>query len=98
MAAQPPGDVPQGYKDALPGKIAQPERVNFDEPPAKLLDRLYKQQTKHNYKKRQTANNCLGSLIRRGWRKCPYLKTCWINADPGKGSGIVTERLCQRCQ
>lgn len=62
-------------KNALPGKIGQPERVNFVEPPAKLLDRIYKQQTKRNYKKTTYGKQLFAKLdpvIASG--KCPYLK------------------------
>ena len=46
-----PEIFPSNIRNAFPGKIVQPETVNFDEPPAKLLDRLYRQYTKRTYKK-----------------------------------------------
>lgn len=46
-----PEIFPREIQNALPNKASQPERVNFNEPPAQLLDRIYKQQTKRNYKK-----------------------------------------------
>jgi hypothetical protein len=52
-----------------------PEKVNFDEPPAKLLDRLYLQQTKRHYEKVVHGRQLFAKLdpyIARD--KCPYLK------------------------
>jgi hypothetical protein len=46
-----PDLFPQEVKKALPPKIATPEAVNFDLPPAKLLDKLYKDKLKRSYKK-----------------------------------------------
>ena len=46
-----PEIFPSNIRNAFPEKIVQPETVNFDEPPAKLLDRLYRQHTKRTYKK-----------------------------------------------
>lgn len=62
-------------RSALPRKIDQPERVNFDEPPAKLLDRVYKQQTKRNYKKTTYGHQLFAKLDPdTAVAKCPYLK------------------------
>lgn len=62
-------------KNALPGKIAQPERVNFVEPPAKLLDRIYKQQTRRNYKKTTYGKQLFAKLDPAvATEKCPCLK------------------------
>lgn len=36
-----PNIFPVGVKRAFPTKIDNPEKVNFNEPPAKLLERLY---------------------------------------------------------
>ena len=61
--------------NAFPSKIVQPERVNFVEPPAKLLDRVYQQQTRRNYKKTTYGKQLFAKLdpnIAIG--KCPYLK------------------------
>jgi len=46
-----PDLFPNEIRSGLPGKIAKPETVNFDEPPAKLLDRLYQDRLKRSYKK-----------------------------------------------
>lgn len=41
----------KAVRTALPGRAAQPEVVNFNEPPAKLLDRLYSEKLGRRYKK-----------------------------------------------
>ncbi|MBM4092949.1 MAG: DUF4276 family protein [Planctomycetes bacterium] len=69
-----PTIFPQVIRNALPNTIAQPEGVDFTEPPAKLLDRLYQQQTKRNYKKTTYGRQLFTKLdpgIATG--KCPYL-------------------------
>jgi hypothetical protein len=42
-----PGEVRRGF----PGRVGQPETVNFTEPPSKLLSRLYKDNLHRTYKK-----------------------------------------------
>ncbi len=42
---------PAEVRNAFSGKITQPESVNFDEPPAKLLKRLYRDKLHNDYKK-----------------------------------------------
>jgi hypothetical protein len=62
-------------RNALPPKIEQPERVNFVEPPAKLLERVYKQQTRRNYKKTTYGQQLFARLDPViAVAKCPYLK------------------------
>lgn len=46
-----PDLLPDKVKRALPGKAKHPETVNFDEPPSKLLDRLYQEKEKKRYLK-----------------------------------------------
>ncbi len=43
-----PNIFPSSVTRALPDKVQQPESVNFDEPPAKLLERLYRRQQKRH--------------------------------------------------
>ena len=43
--------LPAEVRKKLPGKVTQPETINFNEPPAYLLDRLYEEATKRGYKK-----------------------------------------------
>jgi len=60
---------------ALPGKIAQPEQVNFVEPPAKLLDAIYKRRLKQNYKKVTDGKDLFAQLDPAvAASKCPHLK------------------------
>ncbi|KKK78336.1 hypothetical protein LCGC14_2844600 [marine sediment metagenome] len=70
-----PDIFPRPIQDALPKNVAQPEKVNFDEPPAKLLNRLYRSRTHKNYKKTTYGKTLFGKLdptVAAG--KCPYLK------------------------
>jgi hypothetical protein len=46
-----PDILPPRVKNRLPGRAAQPETVNFDEPPAKLLNELYREVLHKDYKK-----------------------------------------------
>ncbi len=50
LLAAPLG-LPEPVRKALPGKCAQPEIVNFQDPPGHLLDRLYREKLKKRYKK-----------------------------------------------
>ncbi len=70
-----PDALPRAVRDALPKATAVPERVDFDEPPAKLLNRLYLSCTRKNYKKTTYGKQLFGKLtpdVVVG--KCPYLK------------------------
>ncbi|MFA6921458.1 MAG: DUF4276 family protein [Gallionella sp.] len=56
-------------------KIDHPETVNSDEPPAKLLDRLYDSQIKRSYKKVVNGKELFGKLDPDvAYKKCPKLK------------------------
>ncbi|REJ94826.1 MAG: DUF4276 family protein [Planctomycetota bacterium] len=69
-----PTIFPSDIKSALPGKIAQLEAVNFDEPPAKLLDKVYKARTRRNYKKTTYGRELFGKLDPVvAAQKCPRL-------------------------
>ncbi len=57
-----PSLFPNDIRSALPGKIKHPEEVNFDEPPAKLLDRLYFLKTNQSYKKTTHSIGLLNKL------------------------------------
>jgi hypothetical protein len=70
-----PDVLPRAVRDALLEKIANPEKVDFDEPPAKLLNRVYLSCTGKNYKKTTYGKQLFGKLapdMVAG--KCPYLK------------------------
>ncbi len=70
-----PGILPSPVGDALPGNCAQPETVNFVEPPAKLLDRLYRLKLNAAYKKVTDGANLFQALAPDApYAKCPYLK------------------------
>jgi hypothetical protein len=69
------GLLPSAINSALPGRCAQPETVNFNEPPAKLLDRLYREKQRTGYKKVTDGANLFKKLSPDVARaKCPYLK------------------------
>lgn len=69
-----PSLLPPKVRDALPGKCQKPEAVNFDEPPAKLLDRLYSQKLRTGYKKVIDGKNLFARLDPEVARaKCPML-------------------------
>lgn len=62
-------------KKALPGRCAKPETVDFDEPPAKLLHRLYREKLKRRYQKTIDGANLFEKLgPETAGSKCPYLK------------------------
>jgi hypothetical protein len=70
-----PDIFPREIKNALLTKAAQPEKVDFNQPPAKLLDRIYREKTKRNYKKTTYGKQLFAKLdpaVAIG--KCPYLK------------------------
>lgn len=70
-----PANLPPEVCRALPGNSATPEQVNFNEPPAKLLERLYKTRLSRSYRKVIDGTNllkCLDPAI--AVRKCPHLK------------------------
>jgi hypothetical protein len=70
-----PEVLPRPVQDALPKTIANPEKVDFDEPPAKLLDRLYLSQMRKSYKKTTYGKQLFGRLGPDVVAaKCPYLK------------------------
>ncbi len=57
-----PEIFPQRVKNAFPKKIDRPETVNFTEPPAKLLERLYSLHTHRSYKKVVHGRELFGKL------------------------------------
>lgn len=70
-----PGILPSAVAKALPGKCAQPESVNFHEPPAKLLERLYREKLRKPYKKRIDGETLFANLSPDvAHAKCPYLQ------------------------
>ncbi|PTL77693.1 DUF4276 family protein [Vitiosangium sp. GDMCC 1.1324] len=70
-----PTILPGAVSKALPGKSHQPETVNFNEPPAKLLERLYKEKLGRSYKKLIDGANLFAELSPDvAQAKCPYLR------------------------
>ncbi|MBV9469242.1 MAG: DUF4276 family protein [Abitibacteriaceae bacterium] len=70
-----PNLFPTEIRNALPGKIREPETVNFDEPPARLLDNLYQHKLKRHYKKVVDGQELFGKLDpAMAYHKCPFLK------------------------
>ena len=75
LLSQPEIFVPE-VRTAFPGRIAQPEQVNFTEPPAQLLDAIYKRRLKQNYKKVTDGKVLFAQLDPViAVNKCPYLKS-----------------------
>ena len=70
-----PGLFPPSVRKALPAKARQPETVNFDEPPAKLLHRLYGEKVIRTYKK-LTAGKALFDQLdpQTVYEKCPHFR------------------------
>ncbi len=70
-----PALFPDSVRRALPGKISRPETVNFDEPPAKLLERLYREKQRSLYKK-VTYGSALFTQLSpdRVYERCPYFQ------------------------
>jgi hypothetical protein len=70
-----PNIFPVEIKRAFTKKINVPENVNFDEPPAKLLARLYPLHIGRSYKKVVNGRELFGKLDPNiAYNKCPNLK------------------------
>lgn len=70
-----PNIFPVVIRDAFPSKIKHPETINSTEPPAKLLDRLYKQHTQKTYKKVVNGKSLFAKLDPdMAYQHCPALK------------------------
>jgi hypothetical protein len=70
-----PALFPPQVRTALPGRIAQPEAVNFAEPPSKLLQKLYQERAKQTYKKITHGKDLFDRLDPFiAYDRCPYLK------------------------
>jgi len=70
-----PDLFPLKVKKAFPTKIQNPETVNFDEPPAKLLDRLYSLHLSRSYKKVANGREIFGKLDPNvAYQKCLSLQ------------------------
>lgn len=70
-----PDILPPAVKNRLPGKAAQPELINFDQPPAKLLHKLYREALHKDYKKVVEGTKLFGKLNPEVvYQKCPSFK------------------------
>jgi hypothetical protein len=66
---------PREIRSGFPGNAQHPETVNFNEPPAKLLGRLYGQRLKQSYKKVTYGKELFDKLSpETAVQKCPRLK------------------------
>ncbi len=67
-----PNIFPTNIQRALPNKIAEPEKVNFNEPPGKLLERLYPLKMRREYNKIADGKSLFKKLDPTlAYRKCP---------------------------
>ena len=68
--------LPPPVRRALPGRVQNPEDVNFDEPPSKLLQRLYREKLQRRYKKTVDGTSLFAKLDpAAASKRCPYLKS-----------------------
>jgi hypothetical protein len=66
---------PAPIRKALPAKAQKPETVNFDEPPAKLLQRLYEEKSSRTYKKITDGKTLFDQLDPEiVYGKCPHFQ------------------------
>lgn len=71
-----PDSFPDEVRKNLPGKCSEPERVNFDEPPKKLLQRLYRDKLRGTYKEVTHGAELFAELNPDlAHSKCPQLRT-----------------------
>jgi hypothetical protein len=75
-----PGIFPSQLRTALRSAATHPEAVNFDQPPAKLLSKLYREKLKTGHKKTEYKKTADGANLfskldpEIAARKCPRLK------------------------
>ena len=70
-----PEIFPSKVKLAFPKKIQNPEIVNFNEPPSKMLERIYSQKINKSYKKVLNGKQLFDKLDPKiAYEKCPKLK------------------------
>ena len=70
-----PGIFPPQIRCAFPARVQNPEEVNFDQPPSKLLDSIYRDKTGRTYKKVTYGKELFDKLNPEvAYRKCPHLK------------------------
>jgi hypothetical protein len=70
-----PDLFPREVRASFPRQVERPEDVNFDEPPSRLLARLYNEKTKRTYKKVTHGAELFDRLDPNvAYQKCPRLK------------------------
>jgi hypothetical protein len=70
-----PALFPPDIRNRFPTKVANPETVNFNAPPAKMLDNVYTQVTRRRYKKVVFGSDLFSRLNPAvAYQKCPNLK------------------------
>jgi hypothetical protein len=70
-----PDLFPAPVKKAFPAIVKRPEEVNFDEPPKKLLQRLYLEKARQTYKNVTHGEQLFKMLSPElAYKKCPKLK------------------------
>lgn len=70
-----PSIFPPIINSSLPDKVQYPEMINFNKPPAQLLDKIYKERTGHSYKKITQGNILFNHLDPdMAYNKCPFFK------------------------
>ena len=70
-----PDLFPPSVEKALPGIVKSPEEVDFDEPPKKLLQRLYLEKAGQTYKNVTHGERLFKMLSPElAYKKCPKLK------------------------
>lgn len=70
-----PGILPTAVADALPKKASNPEELNFDRPPSRILQRLYWEKRRHRFMKTIDGVNLIQKLDPDvAYGKCPFLQ------------------------
>jgi hypothetical protein len=70
-----PNIFPDYFSRADLKRVEHPETVNFEEPPSKFLNRVYKSKTGQSYKKVSQGQQLFKRLDPSiAYDKCPYLK------------------------
>ena len=70
-----PSIFPVEIKKAIADKYPYPEQINNEEPPAKLLEKLYQNRSKRGYRKTVDGKNLFANLDpATAYSKCPHLK------------------------
>ncbi len=70
-----PDIFPRSIRDGMPEMVATPEQVNFNTPPAKLLDSLYSRIQRNSYKKVVYGRQLFDKLDPNlAYQRCPALR------------------------